>query len=406
MFLKFIRRFFLLLLAAALLGGIVYAFLPQPLDVDVATVSRGLLRVTIDEDGKTRVKERYIVSAPLAGRLQRIELRPGDLVEAEKTLLTTIEAGDPQLLDVRAQAEAEARTRATDAAVLRSNAELKRAQEAREQTYHDFQRARKLIDSKTISREEYDKTEHAVRQATQDLHAAEFSVRIAEFEHQQAEAALLRTKPSSEAEHDNSRFEIYSPVGGEVLRVFQESARVVTSGTELIEVGNRADLEAEIDVLSIDAVKMEPGAYVLLEHWGGQQPLSGRVRRIEPAGFTKVSALGVEEQRVNVLVDFVDPPEQRAMLGDGYRVEARIIVWQGEQVLRVPAGALFRDRDQWAVFVIQQDRAVLRPIKIDHHNGLEAEVLSGLDENETVILFPSDKIHDRAQIKIRPSGRQ
>jgi HlyD family secretion protein len=394
---RLVTAAFLLLAAAAL----VYAFLPGPVPVDLAPVTRGPLRVTVDEDGKTRIKERYVVSAPLAGRMLRIDLHPGDKVSAGKTLLAALEPTDPALLDVRARAEAEARVKAAEASRTLAEAKLGRAREARELAAHDFGRTKRLITSRSVSEEAYEGAEHRDRMAEEELRTADFSARVAAFELEQARAALLRTRPSGAPATGDGRFEIHSPVAGEVLRVFQESAGVVPAGTRLLEVGDPADLEVEVDVLSNDAVKVAPGARVLLEHWGGERPLQGRVRLVEPSGFLKISALGVEEQRVNVIVDLVGPPEERRRLGDAYRVEARIVVWEGESVVKAPAGALFRQGDEWAAFVAERGRVRLRTVHPGRSNGLETEIANGLAEGEQVVLHPGDRVVDGVAVRPR-----
>jgi HlyD family secretion protein len=377
-----------------LVGALVYAFLPAPVDVDVATVTRGLLRVTVDQEGKTRIKEKYVVSAPLAGRLVRVAIHAGDAVTAGKTVLTAIEPTDPALLDTRARAEAEARVKAAEASRKRALATVEREKEAAAMAKHDYDRARTLLPARGIAQEEVDRAEHKERVAQEELRAAQFAVLIAEFELEQARAALVRTQPREGSDPDAWRFDIRSPINGTVLRVFQESATVVTSGTRLLELGDPVDLECEIDVLSTDAVKIVSGAPVLLEHWGGEQPLLARVRVVEPAAFMKVSALGVEEQRVWVIADFIDPPATRQTLGDGYRVEARIVVWERDNVLKVPAGALFRHEGAWAVFAVERGRARLRAVRVGKSNGLETEMLDGLQVGDLVILYPSDRIRD------------
>ncbi|MGE5191354.1 MAG: HlyD family secretion protein, partial [Deltaproteobacteria bacterium] len=320
-------RILVLIGAAAGLGVLVYLFLPQPPEVDLAAVARGPMEVTVDENGKTRIRERYVVSAPLAGRMSRIDLHPGDPVAAGKTLLAAIDPADPALLNDRDRAEADARVKAAEAAGQRARAAVEQSKEELELAEHQFQRARNLIGSNAVSRQDYDAAEHKQGAARQQLSAAEFGVQIANFELELARAALLRTRPRSADDADSWRFELRSPVKGTVLHVFQEDATVVTPGQRLIEVGDPSELEVEVEVLSTDAVKIAPGAKVRVEHWGGQPPLVARVRRIEPAGFTKISALGVEEQRVIVLAIFVDPPEKRSRLGDAFRVEARIVIW-------------------------------------------------------------------------------
>jgi HlyD family secretion protein len=370
--------------ALAVVGLLIYAFLPARVEVDAARVERGPLLVTVDREGKTRVRERYVVSAPLAGRLQRIELHPGDRVEEGKTVLAVIEPGDPALLDPRARAEAKARVRAAEEACKLAGTNLTHARA-------EAERARKLGVGGSISREELDRAEHKERTAT-------FALRIAEYELELARAAFQRVQPSSPGENSSTQLEIRSPISGCVLEVYQESSRTMSVGTELLKVGDTEDLECVIDVLSADAVKIARGAKVYLEHWGGEQPLLGRVRLVEPGAFMKVSALGVEEQRVNVLVDFTEPRARWKALGDGYRVEARIVVWEGASVLKAPAGAFFRHGDSWAVFRDVQGRARLTPVTLGRTNGLETQILDGLAEGDSVILHPSDRVKDGAAV--------
>jgi HlyD family secretion protein len=385
-------------LGALAVGLLVWSFLPAPVEVDLAAVTRGTLRVTVHHEGKTRIRDRYVVAAPLAGRLRRIEWRAGDPVRAGKTLLTVIDPTDPSLLDARARAEAEARVRA--AVEARAVAEANR-----DQAQAELERGRKLRAQRAISQEEYENLEYKVRTTA-------LSVRIAVFELELARAALVRTRPrGSPGEPQTWGLEIPAPIDGVVLEVLQESERVVQAGAELLRVGDPLNLECVIDVLSPDAVRIRevlsahPPVRVLLEHWGGERPLNGRVRRVEPAGFLKVSALGVEEQRVNVIVDFTDPPARWQALGDAYRVEARIILWEGQNVVKVPSGALFRHGGGWAVFRVEGERAVLRPVRVGRDNGLDAEVLGGLEEGDRVVIHPGDKVRDGVAVSPRtPAG--
>jgi HlyD family secretion protein len=396
------RRLIPVLVAVALVAGIAYAFWPKPIPVDMEKVEQGPLVVTVDEEGKTRIKERYIVSAPLAGQLRRIELDPGDPVAAGKTLLAVIEPTDPALLDERTLAETEARVKAAEANVAQAQTAVDRAKVALEYAQNDYRRTRSLHERKQATQAELEQNELLVRTRTEDLRASEFQLQIAQFELEQARAALLRASPSGNPmSAEERKIEIRSPIDGKVLRLFQESAAVVAPGTQLLEVGDPRDLEVEVDVLSSDAVKITRGAKVLLEHWGGPKPLEGRVRRVEPAGFTKISALGVEEQRVNVIIDFEGPYEERETLGDAFRVEARIIVWEGENVVKVPAGALFRVDQDWAVFRVNGHRAHLTKIKIGEQNPDAARVIEGLTPGQIVISHPSDKITDGVRVTAR-----
>jgi HlyD family secretion protein len=389
------QRLAFILFVISLVAAIGYAFRSQPVPVETAPVIRGPLQVTVDHEGRTRIKERYVVSAPLSGRLQRVELDPGDPVKANETVLASIAPADPALLDPRARAEAEASVKAAEAAERRATPDLERARAADQMARSDLERAQQLRGSGAISNQEFEGAELKARTAAEELKAAEFALQIAIFELEQARAVL---NPGSQL-NGGARFEIRSPVNGEVLRVFQESESIVQPGTHLVEVGDPRDLEMEIDVLSTDAVKIKPGDKVIVEHWGGPAPLLGRVRVVEPAGFLKISALGVEEQRVNIIADFVDPPEKRASLGDAYRIEARIVISEADNVLKVPAGALFREGENWAVFAVEGSRAKLRIAQIGRRNDLEAEVLKGLREGENVITHPGDKLRDGVRIQ-------
>jgi HlyD family secretion protein len=389
------QRLALILFALALLGALVYAFLPQPTSVEIAVIRRGPLQVTVDHEGRTRIKERYVVSAPLSGRLLRVELHPGDPIKAHETILASIAPADPALLDPRARAEAEARVKAAEAAQRRAQPDLERARAGDQMARSDLERAQQLRGSGAISNQEFEAAQLKAHTAAEELKSAEFALQIANFELEQARAVL---NPGEQLD-GHARFEIRSPVNGEVLRVFQESESFVQPGTQLVEVGDPRDLEMEIDVLSTDAVKIKPGDKVIVEHWGGPAPLLGRVRVVEPAAFLKVSALGVEEQRVNVIADFVSPPEKRASLGDAYRIEVRIVISEAENGLKVPAAALFREGEHWAVFVAEGSRARLRIVEIGRRNDLEAEVLKGLREGDNVITYPGDRLRDGLRIQ-------
>jgi HlyD family secretion protein len=366
----------------------------------MAAVTRGPLRVTIDEDGRTRVKERYVVSSPLSGRLGRVTLKAGDSVEAGKTVLCAIEPGEPEPLDVRSRAQAEARIKAAEAGREQAVANLDRARAADGLAVHEAERVKGLVNTAAVSRQDFDTAEHRATIAREEMRAAGFALKIADFELEQARAALLHAQ-SSEGAEGGAHFEIRSPVNGRVLRVLQESATVVAPGMKLVELGDTADLEIEIDVLSTDAVRIRPGARVLIEHWGGDVPLEARVRLVEPAAFTKVSALGVEEQRVWVIADFTDPADGRRTIGDAFRIEARIVVDESDSALQVPAGAVFRQGEGWAAFAARDGRAALRPLRIGRRNDAAIEVLDGLTEGDTVILHPSDKIADGVRIRAR-----
>ena len=399
---KNLRRRLVQLAAALLVAGLLaYSFWPRPVDVDVARAARGPLHVTVDEDGKTRIKERYIVSAPLAGRLQRIALRPGDRVSAGRTPLAVIEPCDPSLLDDRARAEADAHVKAAEVTRKQAVPKLERARVSHDLAVKELQRVRRMVVGRETTAQDVESAEHKERMAQEEVKTAQFALQIADFELDLARAALTRTRPTSSGDKENWRFEILSPVEGRVLRVFQESSAVVTPGQRLLEVGDPTDLEIEVDVLSSDAVKIAPGARAFLEHWGGDRPLLAQVRLVEPSGFMKVSALGVEEQRVNVILDFEDPSAACAALGDAYRVEVRVVVWEDRNVLKVPTSALFRDGQQWAVYRVGQDRVERTRVEVGHQTGQEVEIASGISGGDRVIVHPGDTLKDGARVRPR-----
>jgi len=394
------RKFIPYAVAAGLVVAIVAAMLPKPIRVETASVTRGSLIVSVFEEGKTRIRHRYMISPPVAGFLNRVELRPGAPIQMGKTILATVEAQLSGFLDARGIAETEARVKAAEATKMQRTAELDRAKSALELASKELARADSLRKTGAIATQDWDAAENRVQVLTRELHAAEFALHVADFEIAQAKAALMQAQhPASEK---SEPLRIVAPVDGYVLNVYEESARVVTTNMPIMEVGDPQDLEAEIELLSSDAVGVASGADVSIEHWGGESPLRGRVSVVEPGAFTKISALGVEEQRVKVRVDFLDSTPPGRGLGDRYRVEARIVTWHGDDVLQVPTGALFRRGNEWMTFTIKERKARLRKIEIAHNNGVDAEVRSGLSEGDAVIVHPSDTVQDGASVAANP----
>jgi HlyD family secretion protein len=373
--------------ALVLVALIVAGLWPQPVPVETARVTRGTLRATVNEEGKTRIKQRYLISAPVPGQLRRIPLKAGAEVQAGQTVLAVIDPLSPAMLDARARALAEAR-RDTAAA------NLEKVRATHTFTTSELRRFEKLYAQKTVSIQELEAAQLREATAAKEEAANQSALR-------QAEAELAEFNPG-EAGTNSVRApqEVKAPVGGRVLRVFEENARVVAAGTPLLEIGDPADLEVVIEVLSRDGAAIPPGTRVELEQWGapGAPDLRARVRLVEPAAFTKVSALGVEEQRVNVVADLLTPLDQRRNVGDNFRVEARIIVWETDQALKVPAGALFRRGEQWAAFVLAEGRARLRPVKVGRSSGTETQVLDGLKDGEQVILYPGSRVRDGQRV--------
>lgn len=382
---------------AVLVALIVAGMWPSPLPVETAVAERADLIVTVNEEGVTQVRHRYVVSSPVSGQLRRIDLKPGAVVEAGRTVLAVLEPASGDILDARSRAQAEARVRAAESQVAQAEAYRDRAAAAAELAKTEAARQRVLAKDRLVSQQELDVAENRERTAAQEDRAAVFALQVARYELEQAQAVLERGEagPADQA----ALMSITSPVSGRVLRVFQESARVVAGGTALLEVGDPADLEVRVEVLSRDGVAIAPGAPVWLEQWGGPDALEARVRLVEPAAFTKISALGVEEQRVNVLADLVTPVAERPTLGDGYRVEARIERAKRDAVLLVPAGALFQRAGQWLTFVVDGSTAEERSVEVGLSNGVKTEVRSGLDEGETVVVYPGDRITDGGRVK-------
>jgi HlyD family secretion protein len=396
------RRRWMLWGGLAAVGAVVLllALRKAPVEVDVASVSRGRLAVTLDEEGETRVRERYIVSAPVAGRLKRIELEPGDPVRARTTVLATFVPGDPALLDRRARGEVEARVGAARAGVERARAESDRARAQLDLARSDHTRIRRLAESGVSSQEDLDRAKQNLESAQSTLSAAERAAAGALQELRAAQARALEVQ-SAQSRAPSENLTLRSPIDGVVLRRLRESEAVVPAGESLLEVGDPANLEIVADYLSADAVQMKPGMPVEIERWGGERPLTGRVRRVEPGGFLKISALGVEEQRVNVIIDFEDPRAAWAALGDGYRVEVRVVTWLGSDVVKIPGSALFRQGNGWAVFRVADRRAEIKTVEVGHRGELEAEIRSGLSPGDTVIVHPPEDLKPGAKVKVR-----
>lgn len=391
-----IRRLIPWIIAIALIAAIVYGLKPRPVIVDTAEVTRGPMVVSVIEEGKTRIRHRHIISPPITGYLQRVELRAGAPIERGKTVLAVIRASTSDFLDPRRKAEAEARIKAAEAMRETRQADLDRATASLGLAQKQLERQEKLLKTGASAVQEYDiaMAESQVRQ--REKNAAEFAVRAAESDVDVAKAALLQAQAPSA---DQAKpIEILAPVDGFVLNVHEESERPVTPGMPIMEVGDTKDLEAEIELLSIDAVGVVPGADVSIEQWGGESPLRGKVSVVEPGGFTKVSSLGVEEQRVKTRVDFIDPIPPGHTFGDRYRLEARIVTWKADDVLQLPTGALFRKGNQWMTYL--NDNGVAREAKvtIGKTNGVSAQVLQGLEPGQKVILHPPDPVKDGTKV--------
>jgi HlyD family secretion protein len=380
-----------LILAAAV--GVVLALRPRPVPVDVATAARGSLVVAIEETGIARVRDRYVVSAPVSGTVSRQLLEPGDRV-AEGQVVAEIAPLLSPLLDARTRSEAQARLSAAVSALGLAEAQRGRATAAAALARDELSRARSLAAGGSLPIQQLDRAEFEARMRSEELSSAVFAVKVAAEQVRVARAALAGEGASRERHID-----VLAPASGSVLRVLQKSEGVVQAGTPLVEVGNPEVLELVVDLLTTDAVRIHPGTPLTIQGWGGDHALAGRVRRVEPSAFTKLSALGVEEQRVNVIAAFTAPRQDWAALGDGFRIEARLVLWQGADVLKVPQGAAFRRGDGWAAFRVVSGKARLTPVQIGHRGETEVEVLNGLDPGAVLVVHPGDRVKDGVPVE-------
>lgn len=395
------RRFaFWGVLGAIGLAVLVVALMPHPIPVDESAVTRGSMRVTLDHEGQTRVRDRYVVSAPVPGRVLRIELEPGDRVEANRTVLATFLPAMASLLDIRTRAAAEAGVKTAGAALEQARAQRDRARTESRFANVERDRTRQLEQDGLATEQARLAAEADAEARAKGLAAAESAVAAASGELEAARAALIAPDARRSA-NPSSRLNLRSPIDGVVLRRLHESEAEVPQGEPLLEIADLGSLEVMADYLSGDAVRITPGMPAEIDQWGGGSPLAAQVRRVEPAGFMKLSALGVEEQRVWVILDFADPREAWRSLGDGYRVEARVVTWQRPDVVKVPTASLFRSGSEWAVFVVKDGRAVQRVVRVGHRNGTAAAVLEGLQPGERVVVHPPDTLTDGARVEPR-----
>lgn len=387
-----IRRLIWGIVGTGVVGGVAYAVRPKPLDVEVAAAHQQTLVVTVDEDGKARVKDRFVVSTPLTANLARIELHVGDAVKPGTVLARLVPIPSP-LLDQRSRSRAEAQVAVTTAANHQAAAQIDRAKAAAELSRGEAERTRTLFAKGTVTRAALDRAELDERARTADLTSAEFAARVATHQLREAQAALGRYTADKPAD----AWMVTSPIEGQVLAILQKSEGIVQAGAPLLELGDPKALEIVADVLTRDAVAISPSARSEVVDWGGPT-LDARVRLVEPSGFTRMSALGVEEQRVNVVLDLMSPYANWSKLGDGYRASVRIETYRAEGVLAVPQSALFRNNTVWATYVVREGRAALQPVEIGHRDKASVEVVSGLQEGDQVIVHPNAKVMPGVQV--------
>lgn len=394
---------------AAIAGGLAWFAWPRPVLVDLATVEKGPIEVTADDDGKTRVRHVYTVSAPIAGKVLRIShplgqhgpsLHVGDEVVANQTVIAMMQPTLPGFIDVRSRDQLQAEVLAADAAIQQQEAEVKRIEAALEFSRTEFQRAQSLLRTQSTSAQAFDKAKFEVATSEASLASAKAQVEMRRAVRTSLAARLMDPANAAPSAEPTCCIRVLAPASGRVLKIIQDSEATVPPGAPLVEIGNPLDLEIVADLLSTDVVQIKVGAPVRIDGWGGQ-PIKGKVIRVDPAGFLKVSALGIEEQRVRVTIDFADPPEVWASLGHDYRVVVHVTAWSALDALTVPVSALFRKGDQWAVFADHNGRAKTVAITVGHRNSRVAEVLSGLTAEDRVILHPSDRVADGGRIAMR-----
>lgn len=393
-------RTFLFIAAVGAVSGVWLLLRPNPMSVETAAAKRGLFVKTILNEGKTRVRDRYVVSAPIAGMLGRVTLKAGDPVDGS-TIVAIVSPGRTPLDDPRARRQLEERLGVAEAARKRATVAEARARASREQAQADLARTKSLAERGVVTAARREQVELAATLAERELQVAQFDVHVAEHEESLARAAL-----QTDGSGDTARaIEIKSPVDGVVLKVIQESEGPIAIGAPILEIGDPARLEIVVDVLTTDAVQIAPGAPATIERWGGPHDLKARVARVEPGGFTKVSALGIDEQRVFAILDIVSPRKEWKSLGDAYRVEARIETARADNALTLPVSALFRSQDGWAVFVVDNGRARLKRVVVAQRSDTEAVISDGLAGKESVILFPPPNVKDGVAVAAQKSTR-
>ena len=401
MSLKKTKRIAKYFIGVFLLALLVYAFIPEAEKVDLAQVRRGDVLITLDGEGKTRIRDIYVVSAPIEGRVMRIESEPGDVVKAGETIIANMIPADPRFLDKRSETQARADVQGAEAAKGLAASKVDRARAELEFALAEYKRAEELFKNGNVSISRLEQNDLQVKMRKAEVKTALADLQVMESRLAAAKAQLVQ--PGDEGNNDVDRCQVcvHAPVDGKLLRIFHKSEGVIPMGTALAEIGNPENLEIVIEMLSRDAVKVRPGDMALVKRWGGDTDIRARVRLVEPSGYTKISALGVEEQRVNIILDFIDPIEKWRALGNAFRVEASIVVDRAENVLHVPVSALFRQNEQWSVFVERDGRAVLQAVDVGRRNDHEAEIVKGLTENDRVIIHPGNDVSDGTRIVAR-----
>ena len=393
------RKLFVIIIIAIVVLATAYGFYPKAVDVDLVLVTRGPLQVTIEEEGRTRLKDRFVITAPTAGYLERVKVKVGDAVRKGQVVMV-LEPLRSQVLDSRSRAEA---TAAVSAAAAALNAAMERENAATaDADYMEkrLERLKNLYAKGSIAKDQHDQIEAETKKVRAIQRSARAAVNVSRSELERAKTLLQNFASNKKTASQNNVY-VSTPTGGNISRLYRESEGAVNVGEPLMEIGNSKNLEIRVEVLSSDAVKIKNGAAVFFKRWGGEETLEGVVRVVEPSGFTKISSLGVEEQRVLIIADITSPPEKWSALGDGYRLEAHFDVWEGKDVLQVPASSIFRLGQGWAVFVEEKGKARVQIVEIGQRNGLTAEIISGVREKEKVIAHPDDSVSNGTRIRAR-----
>lgn len=397
-----LRRILWIVVGLVVVGAAAWALWPRPVEVEMAAVARRNLEIAVEEEGTSRIREIFTISAPVAGELSRMTLHAGDPAVAGETVLASIRPAGPGLLDERSRRIAEASVEAAQAGVTLAETQLTQAETQLQFAESELKRSTALAERGLIPESSFERATLEVSVARTNVQTAQATLDVRQRELESARAALIEG-PDGDAATETCCVEVRAPITGRVMRVVTESEQVVQAGTPLMELGDPTDLEIVVELLSRDAVRVEPGAPATIEGWGGPV-LNARVERIDPAAVTKVSALGIEEQRTTVVLSLLDPPQVWARLGHGYRVVARIVLWEGKDLVTVPMSAVFRQGESWAVFVAADGKAALRLIELGERNSDYAEVKTGLGEGEAVIVHPSDTVSDGTGITPRTPG--
>ena len=393
-----------IILATAVIGLLVFAFLPERIKVDIIHVSKGDLLITMEGEGKTRIHDIYVVSAPMDGRITRIEIEAGDLVTAGVTTIANMYPANPRFLDKRTETQAKADVEGAKAALSLANSRVKQTKAQLAFDLAEFKRTEELFKNKNVSQARLERAELQLKTLRAELETAQSNKQVMISRLEAAKARLLQPekgKLANNTDDEDCQICIHSPVDGRVLRILHKSEGIVPIGTALVEIGDPADLEVNIEMLSTNAVKVKVGDIALIKRWGGKQDINARVKVIEPSGFTKISALGVEEQRVNIILSFTDPREKWQALGDAFRVEAAIIIDQANDVIKIPLSALFRQNEIWSVFTVIDGTVELQAVEVGRRNDRYAEIVSGLNVNNQVITHPGNAIDVGVNVQAR-----